>query len=169
MDVTSLDRFTVNHISWLGNLLDLCEERGDDELVPFIKEILYNAKQYLPESVQERSGLAKYSTMQEINEMDNWDFGKICMYFATASVYNTKVLKDDTKYIYCSKVDNTVLFYSLLFADFLVNTKVFKECDNTDFVIVIDEADNDNAPFVHLMKTAFKEYYKDVPVHFIGK
>lgn len=168
MEVTSLNRFTTNHISWLGNLLELCKNREDDELLPLIKETLYDAKQFLPKSAQERSGLAKYSTIQEINEMENWDFGKICLYFASTSIYNTKVLKNDKKYIYYAKVDNTVLFYPLLFADFLVNTKVFKDCDNIEFVIVIDEADNDNDPFVYIMKTAFKEYYKDVPVHFIG-
>ena len=169
MERTTLNRFTANHISWLGNLRELCRERGDDELIPFIKETLYNAKKFIPLETQVRSGMAKYHIMTEFTKMENWEFGKMCLYFASASIYDTAVLKDGDKYVYYAKVDNTVLFYPLLFADFLVNTKVLKECNDAEFVIVIDEADNDNDPFVHLMKTAFKEYYKDVPVHFIGK
>ena len=169
MEKTSLNRFTSNHILWLGHLKELCTNRGDTELIPFIKETLFNAKKYIPENVQARSGLSRYKTLQELTDMNDIEFGKMCLYFANASIYDTGVFSDNLKYVYFAKVDNTVLLYPLLLADFLVTTKVFRETNTGILVIVIDEVkDTDENPFVHLMKTTFKEYYKDVPVQFVG-
>ena len=169
MEKTPLNRFTSNHILWLEHLKELCTNRGDTELIPFIKETLFNAKKVLPDNVQERSGLSHYKTLQELTDMNDVEFGKMCLYFANASIYDTGVFSDNLKYVYFAKVDNTVLLYPLLLADFLVTTKVFRETNTGILVIVIDEVkDTDENPFVYLMKTVFKEYYKDVPVQFVG-
>ena len=170
LERTSLNRYTENFIAWIINLKELCKERDDTELIPFIKETLFNAKKVLPPEVLERSGLGKCRTLEDMKNMSDLDFGKICMYFASASIYSTKVLRDTEKnrYIYVASVDNTGLFYPLLMADFLVNTKVFKEADDTPFVIAIMEVkESDDDPFVYLMNTVFKEYYRNVPVEFI--
>lgn len=171
LEVTALNRYTGNFIAWIGNLKELCIEHDDFELIPLIKETLLNAKKYLPQEVQERSGLINFHTLEDMRDMSDWDFGKICMYFSSASIYNTKVLRDSDKnrYIYVASVDNTGLFYPLLMADFLVNTKVFKETnDASSFVIAIMEVkESDDNPFVRSMKTVFNDYFKDVPVQFI--
>ncbi len=53
-------------------------------------------------------------------------------------------------------------------ADFLVNTKVFKDTNDASFVIAIMEVkESDDNPFVRSMKTVFNDYFKDVPVQFI--
>ena len=169
MEKTFLNRYTSNHIAWLGNLIELCNNKGDSKLIPFIKENFLEIKQRIPKEVQERSGLAKYNTLQEMQDMDNWNFGELCLYFANASIYDTFVLwdKEKNRYIYVANVDNTNFFYPLLLADFLVNTKVFKEANDTSFVIYIKGiATKEHDPFVNLMQNVFPLYFKDVSVVF---
>ena len=66
-----------------------------------------------------------------------------------------------------ANVDNTNFFYPLLLADFLVNTKVFKEANDTSFVIYIKGiATKEHDSFVNLMQNVFPLYFKDVSVVF---
>ena len=171
---TSLNRYTTNYIEWIGTLKEFCTEKGDDRLIPFIKETIFEAKSYLPPKVNEQSGLSKYATLQEITDMKDFDFGKICLYFASSSIYDTGVYKQGNTFIYRSKADNTGLFYPLLLADYLVNVKVFKDTMPAETVLMINieltgKTQTDKDPFVHLMNTVFKNYFGEIKVEITGE
>jgi len=166
---TTLNRYTTNHIAWMGALKELCAQRKDEKLIPFIKEIVFDAKSALPQDVQEQSGLSKYNTLQEMTDMNDYDFGKICLYLADTSIYDTGVYKQENIFIYKSKVDNTKLFYPLLLADYLVNVKEFKDTMPAETVLKIrieltGRTETDKDAFAYLMNTAFKDYFGDIEV-----
>lgn len=165
---TSLNRYTENYILWFGTLKKLCEESHDNNLIPFVKNSLFKVKEHLPTSAKLESGLSKYDTYQDIFNIDDLEFAKICLYFADASIYETSVYEDNNTFIYYAKVDNTTLLYPILFADFLVNTTTFLNTMDTEFKIDIglnNPMNTEKNPFTYLMETAFKNFYPNVEVN----
>ena len=172
MERTQLNRHTTNPLAWTTALKEIADKYNDELLIPMTATCLIRAKDILKENVMTESGLNKYTFPNEITMLNDTDFGKLCLYFANISIYNTGVFEEDNKLIYSAEVNNTVPLWPLLLSDFLINVRALRELypeRETEISIKLASGDANGDPFLFMMKKLFERYIPEVKIFAEGK